>query len=113
MAGELPKTAFVLAGGGSLGAVQVGMLLALTEAGLRPGFVIGSSVGALNAAHSAVPLKPMLTVSNRAGSNTSIPRKNSCVRHGRSSNQKFFGVFRTVASSRLDPDRTETISHDP
>lgn len=46
-------TAFVLAGGGSLGAVQVGMLLALTEAGLRPDFVIGSSVGALNAAHFA------------------------------------------------------------
>lgn len=46
-------TAFVLAGGGSLGAVQVGMLLALTEAGLRPDFVIGSSVGALNAAYFA------------------------------------------------------------
>lgn len=46
-------TAFVLAGGGSLGAVQVGMLMALTEAGLRPDFVIGSSVGALNAAYFA------------------------------------------------------------
>ncbi|HRO13869.1 MAG TPA: patatin-like phospholipase family protein [Paracoccus sp. (in: a-proteobacteria)] len=46
-------TAFVLAGGGSLGAIQVGMLLALTKAGLRPDFVIGSSVGALNAAHFA------------------------------------------------------------
>lgn len=43
-------TAFVLAGGGSLGAVQVGMLMALTEAGLRPDLVLGSSVGALNAA---------------------------------------------------------------
>lgn len=47
------STAFVLAGGGSLGAVQVGMLLALTQAGLRPDFVIGSSVGALNAAYFA------------------------------------------------------------
>lgn len=53
MASERPRTAFVLAGGGSLGAIQVGMLLALTEAGLRPDFVIGSSVGALNAAHFA------------------------------------------------------------
>lgn len=43
-------TAFVLAGGGSLGAVQAGMLLALTEAGVRPDFILGSSVGALNAA---------------------------------------------------------------
>lgn len=53
MAGEHPTTAFVLAGGGSLRAVQVGMLLALTGTGLRPDFVIGSSVGALNAAHFA------------------------------------------------------------
>lgn len=43
-------TAFVLAGGGSLGAVQAGMLLALTEAGVQPDFILGSSVGALNAA---------------------------------------------------------------
>ena len=41
-------TAFVLAGGGSLGAVQVGMLRALDEAGQRPDFVVGASVGALN-----------------------------------------------------------------
>ncbi len=44
------KTAFVLAGGGSLGAVQVGMLHALTKAGEQPDFLVGSSVGALNAA---------------------------------------------------------------
>ncbi|WP_415182694.1 patatin-like phospholipase family protein [Phaeovulum sp.] len=44
------KTAFVLAGGGSLGAVQVGMLHALLMAGERPDFLVGSSVGALNAA---------------------------------------------------------------
>jgi NTE family protein len=44
-----PKTAFVLAGGGSLGAVQVGMLAELLRAGVQPDFVIGSSVGALNA----------------------------------------------------------------
>ena len=43
------KTAFVFAGGGSLGAVQVGMLTALTEAGLKPDLIVGSSVGALNA----------------------------------------------------------------
>lgn len=44
-----PKTAFLLAGGGSLGAVQVGMLAELLRAGVQPDFVIGSSVGALNA----------------------------------------------------------------
>lgn len=46
-------TAFVFAGGGSLGAVQVGMLRALVEAGVRPDFVVGSSAGAINAAYFA------------------------------------------------------------
>jgi len=43
-------TAFVLTGGGSLAAVQVGMLQALSERGIRPDFVVGTSAGALNAA---------------------------------------------------------------
>lgn len=47
------KTAFVLAGGGSLGCIQVGMLRALLAAGVRPDFVVGSSVGALNACYFA------------------------------------------------------------
>ncbi|MDW7709264.1 MAG: patatin-like phospholipase family protein [Deferrisomatales bacterium] len=47
------KTAFVLAGGGSLGAVQVGMLQVLLEHGVGAGLVVGSSVGALSAAHFA------------------------------------------------------------
>ena len=47
------STAFVLAGGGSLGAVQVGMLQALTEHGVRPDFVVGASAGAINAAYFA------------------------------------------------------------
>ena len=47
------KTAFVLAGGGSLGAVQVGMLRALAENNLKPDLIVGASVGAINAAHFA------------------------------------------------------------
>ncbi len=43
-------TAVVLGGGGVLGAVQVGMLRALIEAGIRPDLVLGTSVGALNGA---------------------------------------------------------------
>lgn len=46
-------TAFVLSGGGSLGAVQVGMLQALVEAQIYPDLFIGTSVGALNAAYVA------------------------------------------------------------
>lgn len=41
-------TAFVLSGGGSLGSVQVGMLLGLAEAGISPDLIVGTSVGALN-----------------------------------------------------------------
>jgi NTE family protein len=44
-----PKTAFVLSGGSSLGAIQVGMIQALMEAGIRPDFLLGTSVGAINA----------------------------------------------------------------
>ncbi len=42
--------AFVLSGGGSLGAVQAGMLQALLRAGIAPDLVVGTSVGALNGA---------------------------------------------------------------
>ena len=38
----------VLGGGGVLGAVQVGMLRALLDAGVRPDLVLGTSVGAMN-----------------------------------------------------------------
>jgi NTE family protein len=41
-------TAFVLGGGGLLGAHEVGMLQALAEAGIRPDLVVGTSIGALN-----------------------------------------------------------------
>lgn len=47
------RTAFVLAGGGSLGAVQVGMLKALARARIVPDFVVGASVGAINGAYFA------------------------------------------------------------
>ena len=42
--------AFVLGGGGALGACEVGMVRALLEAGIRPDLVVGTSVGAINGA---------------------------------------------------------------
>lgn len=42
--------AFVLGGGGVLGAVEVGMLRALLRAGIRPDLVVGTSIGAVNGA---------------------------------------------------------------
>ena len=52
------RTAFVFAGGGSLGAVQVGMLHALAEQKVRPDFVVGASAGAINAAYFAADPTP-------------------------------------------------------
>src|ERR1035438_4575588 len=43
-------TAFVLGGGGLLGAHEVGMLQALSEAGIRPDLILGTSIGAINGA---------------------------------------------------------------
>ena len=47
------STAFVLGGGGLLGAHEVGMLRALSEAGIRPDLVVGTSIGAVNGAFIA------------------------------------------------------------
>lgn len=46
-------TAFVLSGGGSLGAIQVGMLQALAARGIEPDVLVGTSAGALNSAYIA------------------------------------------------------------
>ncbi|WP_200958041.1 patatin-like phospholipase family protein [Nocardioides sp. Soil805] len=56
-------TAFVLGGGGILGAVEVGMLRALFERGITPDLVLGTSVGALNGA--MVAREPRLPVIER------------------------------------------------
>ena len=53
-------TAFVLGGGGVLGAVEVGMLRALLERDIVPDLVLGTSVGALNGA--MVAREPRLPV---------------------------------------------------
>lgn len=47
------RTAYVLGGGGVLGASQVGMVRALAEAGVRPDLVVGTSIGAVNGAFIA------------------------------------------------------------
>lgn len=57
------RTAFVLGGGGMLGAAEVGMLHALFERGVLPDLVLGSSVGALNGA--AVAAEPGLDAVER------------------------------------------------
>jgi NTE family protein len=47
----LPRPlAFVLPGGGALGAYQVGVLQALAAAGVQPDLLVGVSAGSVNAA---------------------------------------------------------------
>src|SRR5438128_1025154 len=45
--------AFVLSGGASLGAIQVGMLQALFERGIAPDLIVATSAGAINGAFVA------------------------------------------------------------
>jgi NTE family protein len=52
------KIAFVLSGGGNRGALEVGIILALLEHGIRPHILVGTSVGAINAA--AIAYNPTL-----------------------------------------------------
>jgi NTE family protein len=47
------EVAFVLGGGGILGAHEVGMLRALAECGVRPDVILGTSIGAINGAFFA------------------------------------------------------------
>jgi NTE family protein len=47
---DRPQRAYVLGGGGHMGAAEVGMLRALLERGLAPDLVVGTSVGALHGA---------------------------------------------------------------
>src|SRR3954470_2213735 len=53
MTPSTPNVAFVLSGGASLGAIQVGMLHALYERGIAPGVIVGTSAGAMNGAFIA------------------------------------------------------------
>lgn len=54
----IPRTAFVLGGGGVLGATQIGMLRVLLERGVRPDLVVGTSIGAVNGAFVAADPTP-------------------------------------------------------
>jgi NTE family protein len=69
----LPRpVGFVLGGGGSLGAIQVGMLRALADHDVAPDLVVGTSVGSVNGsllaldpAHAAVRLTTLWSMMTR------------------------------------------------
>ena len=66
--------AFVLSGGASLGAIEVGMLAALYERDIRPDLVVGTSVGAVNGAFIASRPPTVETAAELAGVWRSIHR---------------------------------------
>jgi len=53
------RVAFVLAGGGNLGALQVGQLRALSERGITPDLIVGCSAGAMNGVGYAIDPGPV------------------------------------------------------
>lgn len=55
---DLPKTALILCGGGSKGAMEVGLYRALVELGVPIDLVVGTSIGALNGAFIAAGASP-------------------------------------------------------
>ena len=66
MGNSSKPTAFVLSGGASLGAIQVGMLSALYERQVTPDFVVGASAGALNGAFVAARPQTVATAAELA-----------------------------------------------
>jgi NTE family protein len=57
---ERPRTALVLGGGGSKGALQAGFYRAIHELGIKIDLVVAASVGALNGAFIAAGMPPRL-----------------------------------------------------
>jgi NTE family protein len=86
------EVAFVLGGGGVLGAHEVGMLQALAEAGVRPDLILGTSVGALNGVFVAADPDPA----------AALPRLDRVWREGAAGDAfrgSLFGRVRTLARS--------------
>ena len=69
------QVVLVLQGGGALGAYQAGVYQALHEAGIEPDWVIGTSIGAINAALIAgnAPERPAGAAAASSGSASSKP----------------------------------------
>jgi NTE family protein len=86
------QVAFVLGGGGVLGAHEVGMLQALAEAGVTPDLVLGTSVGALNGVFLAAHQDP----------GAAVPELAAVWREGAAAEAfggSLFGRVRTLARS--------------
>src|SRR4051794_32571719 len=111
-----PRTAFVLAGGASLGAMHVGMLRALYERGIAPDMLVGTSAGALNAAYVASRPQTVETTKQLAGVWRALRRENVFPVHARTllrglARQRDHlvsdGPLRSLAARHLELERLE------
>lgn len=88
--------AFVLSGGGGFGSVQIGMLRAVTERGIRPDLIVGSSVGALHgaafAAHGETSIEVMADAWRSADRSSALGRRRDIAKN--------LWRHRTLASSK-------------
>ena len=107
--------AFVLGGGGVLGACEVGMLRALLERGVKPDLVVGTSIGALNGAFVAADPTPAGAErlqelwSDRAGvlRGSLLQRAGTLVRTG--THLHPFGPLRQLLRQSLPVERIEDL----
>ena len=76
------QVVLVLQGGGALGAYQVGVYQALHEAGIEPDWVIGTSIGAINARadRAATRRSTARAAATRSGARSSSRRRRRSVR---------------------------------
>ncbi|GAA5194995.1 patatin-like phospholipase family protein [Rugosimonospora acidiphila] len=84
------SVAFVLGGGGVLGAVEVGMLRALLQRGIRPDLIVGTSIGAVNGV--LVAADPTEEVTERLGRLWASPEAREV--YGGSASRQLFRVAR-------------------
>jgi len=94
------RTAIVLGGGGVRGAVEIGMVRALFEAGIRPDLVVGTSIGAINGA--LIAKDPTLGVVEPLLDAWTSPEANAV-----------YGSSLFMQMSRLVKTKTHLNSHDP
>ena len=92
--------AFVLGGGGVRGAVEIGMVRAILEAGIRPDLVVGTSIGAINGA--MIAKDPTLGVIDTLLHAWTSPEANAV-----------YGSSLLMQMSRLVKTKTHLNSHDP
>jgi NTE family protein len=94
-------TAFVLGGGGALGAHEVGMLRALLERGVAPELVLGTSIGAING--SAVAADPTPTAVER------LTETWTAIEHGDLLGGSLLGRLGTLARTRTNLHGNESL----